>query len=166
MKIKNRIKELREVNAADLIPNPKNWRTHPVSQQDALKTILSEVGYADALIARETPDGLMLIDGHLRAETTPDSKVPVLVLDVNEEEADLILATLDPLASMAEPNTEVLKELLDGMNYDSENLKSLFDAVKEMNQVIDFEPGQQEDWDDYDEDISTQNECPKCNFKW
>jgi len=36
--------------------------------------------YAAALIARETADGkLELIDGHLRAETTPDTVVPVLV---------------------------------------------------------------------------------------
>ena len=40
----------------------------------------------------------MLVDGHLRAETTPDAIVPVLVLDVDEAEADKILLTLDPLA--------------------------------------------------------------------
>ena len=44
----------------------------------------------------------MLIDGHLRAETTLRASVPVLVLDVNEEEADKILATAHPLAAMAE----------------------------------------------------------------
>ena len=75
MQIRDRIKELRRVPASELIPNPKNWRTHPVGQQDALRGVLAEVGYADALIARETPEGLMLVDGHLRAETTPDSKV-------------------------------------------------------------------------------------------
>ena len=30
----------------------------------------------------------MLVDGHLRAETTPDSEVPVLVLDFKAEEAE------------------------------------------------------------------------------
>jgi len=69
MQIRDRIKELRRVKASDLLPNPKNWRTHPVAQQDGLRTMLAKVGYADAVIARETPDGLMLIDGHLRAET-------------------------------------------------------------------------------------------------
>ena len=44
----------------------------------------------------------MLIDGHLRAETTPDQLVPVLVLDVDENESHKLLATLDPLAAMAE----------------------------------------------------------------
>ena len=101
MQIKNRIKELRQVKASELLPNPKNWRTHPVNQADVLKGVLAEIGYADALIAYETDEGLMLIDGHLRAETTPDMEVPVLVTDLNEEEASTLLATLDPLASMA-----------------------------------------------------------------
>src|SRR5579872_1997953 len=98
MHIRDRIKELRRVRAAELIPNPKNWRTHPARQQDALRGILAEVGYADALLAREVPGrGLMLIDGHLRAETTPEAIVPVLVLDLDEAEADKLLAALDPL---------------------------------------------------------------------
>ena len=81
MKIRDRIKEFRRVPASLLQPNPKNWRTHPQAQQDALKGILAEVGFADALLARETPEGgLMLIDGHLRAETASDALVPVLIL--------------------------------------------------------------------------------------
>jgi len=102
MQIRNRIKELRHVPASDLRPNPKNWRTHPKAQQDALRGILAEVGMADACLARELEDGtLMLIDGHLRAETIGEEVVPVLILDVDEAEADKILATLDPLAAMA-----------------------------------------------------------------
>ena len=89
MQIRDRIKELRRVKATELRPNPANWRTHPVAQQDALRGVLAEIGYADALLARETDDGeLVLIDGHLRAETTPDVMVPVLVLDVDEAEAE------------------------------------------------------------------------------
>jgi len=45
---------------------------------------------------------LMLIHGHLRAETTKNAMVPVLVLDVTEAEADKLLLTLDPLAAMAQ----------------------------------------------------------------
>jgi hypothetical protein len=112
MNIRNRVKSLRMVPASDLRPNPKNWRTHPKAQQDALRGVLAEVGLADACLARELPDGsLMLIDGHLRAETLGDGDVPVLVLDVNEAEADKILATLDPLAAMAEANEEMLAEI-------------------------------------------------------
>jgi len=113
MHIKDRVKELRRVKASELVPNPKNWRTHPQGQQDALKGVLAEIGYADALLVRELTDGsLMLIDGHLRAEATPDALVPVLVLDVNEHEADQLLAMLDPLAAMAKADAAKLDELL------------------------------------------------------
>jgi hypothetical protein len=113
MKIRDRIRELRRVPASQLQPNPRNWRTHPTSQQDSLKAVLAEVGYADALLARETPEGgLMLIDGHLRAETTPDQLVPVLILDVDEAEADKLLVSLDPLAAMAGADDEKLAGLL------------------------------------------------------
>src|ERR1700687_5432546 len=126
MKIRDRIKELRRVPARELLPNPKNWRTHPVAQQDALKGLLAELGYCDALIARELPDGtLQLIDGHLRCETTPDLVVPVLVLDVSEDEADKLLATLDPLASLAEANREALTSLLATVDTDSEAVREL-----------------------------------------
>src|SRR3954469_7697646 len=113
MHIRDRIKELRRVRAADLRPNPRNWRLHPAEQQDALRALLTEVGYAGALLARELEDGtLMLIDGHLRAETTPDAVVPVLVLDVNESDADKILLTHDPLAGMATISDANLQKLL------------------------------------------------------
>jgi DNA modification methylase len=69
---------------------------------------------------RELPDGrLQLIDGHLRAETTPNATVPVLILDVTESEADKILLTLDPLAAMAEADTEKISQLLQTVRFDS-----------------------------------------------
>jgi hypothetical protein len=126
MQIRDRIKELRRVKAADLTPNPRNWRKHPQRQQDALRGVLAEVGYADALLVRELDDGaLELIDGHLRAETTPDQLVPVLVLDVTAEEAAKILATHDPLAALAEADTEKLDALLRDLHFDN-------DAVADM----------------------------------
>ena len=113
IQIRDRIKEFRRVQAKDLVPNPKNWRRHPKAQVEALRGLLTEIGYADALLVRELADGrLMLIDGHLRAATTPDALVPVLVLDVTEAEADKLLATLDPLAAMAESDSDRIEELL------------------------------------------------------
>jgi ParB-like chromosome segregation protein Spo0J len=118
------------VPASDLRPNPKNWRTHPKAQQDALRGVLAEVGLADACLARELPDGsLMLIDGHLRAETLGDGDVPVLVLDVTEAEADKILATLDPLAAMAESDAAKLDELLRNVDTGSEALQRMLAAT-------------------------------------
>jgi hypothetical protein len=113
MQIRDRVKELRRVRASELAPNPRNWRTHPDCQRDALRGVLAEIGYADALLVRELPDGrLELIDGHLRAETTPDALVPVLVLDVDAEEALKILLTHDPLSAMAVADAQQVRELV------------------------------------------------------
>jgi DNA modification methylase len=124
--IRDRIRELRRVRAADLVPNPKNWRRHPKAQAAALRGLLEEIGYADALLARELPDGrLMLIDGHLRAETTPELELPVLILDLNEAEADKLLLTLDPLASLAESDAERIGSLLQTVRTDSAAVEEL-----------------------------------------
>lgn len=130
MQIRDRIKAFRRVKASELRPHPKNWRTHPPEQQDALRGILAEIGYAGALLARELPDGtLELIDGHLRAETTPDADVPVLVLDLDEREAAKLLALHDPLASMAGADEEVLAELLGHIETENDAVQAMLDKM-------------------------------------
>lgn len=132
MYIRDRIKELRRVEAGQLAPNPKNWRTHSETQKNVLRGMLAEVGFADALLARELPDGrLMLIDGHLRAETASDQKIPVLVLDVTEAEADKLLATLDPMTVMAGKNTPLFSELVSMVQTENHAVQRMLDAVME-----------------------------------
>ena len=122
---RDRIKSLRRVRAGDLIPNPRNWRRHPPAQIQAMRAALSEIGYADALLVRETKKGLQLIDGHLRAGIEPEQKVPVLVLDVTAKEADKLLATLDPLAGMAELDVEALTALSGVIEFEAPELEEV-----------------------------------------
>lgn len=117
--IRDRITDLRRVRAGDLLPNPKNWRRHPPAQQKHLQAVLAEVGWADALIGRQTDQGIELLDGHLRAGLDPEAIVPVLIVDLDDAEADIVLATLDPLAAMAEPDQEKLRSLLENINAES-----------------------------------------------
>lgn len=142
MNIKDRIKDFRRVKASELSPSPANWRTHPKSQQDALRGILAEVGVVDALIARELEDGsLELIDGHLRADTEPNTEWPVLVLDVDEHEAKKILACFDPLAAMAETDAAQLDALLREVNTGSEALSQMLsDLAAEAGLYLDDKP--------------------------
>lgn len=112
MTLRDRIRELRRVPARELKPHPRNWRTHPPAQRAVLEEILTDVGLAAALVAYELPDGsLQLIDGHLRAETAPDMALPVLILDVDAQEAERLLATLDPIAALAATDVAKLAEL-------------------------------------------------------
>ena len=130
MRIRDRIRELRRVNASLLKPHPNNWRTHPQQQQDAMRGVLAEIGYADALLARELDDGtLQLIDGHLRAETTPEMEVPVLILDLDDAEANKLLALHDPLAALAGVDSGVLAELLEDVETDNKALDKLLEGI-------------------------------------
>lgn len=110
--VRDRIIDFRRVRAGDLLPNEMNWRRHPESQGAALRSLLDEVGYVGALVARETPGGLRLIDGHLRSTLTPDQEVPVVVVDVNDDEERLLIASYDPIGAAAERDNEKLGALL------------------------------------------------------
>ena len=107
---RQRIRELRWLPAKELKADERNWRKHPKAQRDALKAMLVQVGMADALIGRDTPDGVVLVDGHLRADML-DGDVPVLIVDLDEAEAGQVLATLDPIAGMAQANMDALRAL-------------------------------------------------------
>ena len=43
MQIRDRILDFRRVRADQLRPNPRNWRTHPVAQQEAMRGMLAEI---------------------------------------------------------------------------------------------------------------------------
>jgi DNA modification methylase len=127
--VRDRVVELVRVRAGDLQPNPRNWRRHPEPQRAALRGLLRQIGYADALLARREGDSLVLIDGHLRQSLDPAQVVPVLVLDVTEAEADTLLATLDPLAGLAQPDPEILADLLGRVDSSSRAVLDLLATV-------------------------------------
>jgi hypothetical protein len=130
VKIRDRIVELRRVRASELVPHGRNWRVHTPQQTAALKGLLAEIGYADALIGRILPDGKIgLIDGHLRKSATPTMEVPVLIVDLTDEEADKLLLTLDPLASMADADQEKVMALLETVRTDSHAVASLLERI-------------------------------------
>ena len=132
MAYRDRIKELRRVRAGDLQPNSKNYRLHG----DYQKAVLSEamervVGVVDAVIARETASGsLELVDGHLRADLDPEAILPVLVVDLAEDEVDLVIATLDPIAGLAAHDGKILNELLDHISGDSAEMRRFLTELR------------------------------------
>jgi hypothetical protein len=122
LKIKDRIRGFCRLAPERIRPNPKNWRTHPEAQRDALKGVLADVGIADAVLVVPCDAGalagllaakdfdawlrgyrgdFMLVDGHLRTETITGQPVPALVLDLDEREQAEVLATFDPVGDLA-----------------------------------------------------------------
>ena len=144
--IKDRVKELRRIRASELIPHPQNWRQHPETQSAALSGVLADIGFADAVIARETPDGLQLIDGHLRQDLMGDQEIPVLVVDLTEDEAKKMLVTFDPLSAMADTNADILRSLLASTNFENDAILAMLQTIAPISPVAPREdPGPQID---------------------
>jgi hypothetical protein len=114
MTIRNRIKSHRRVRAGDLVPHELNYRLHPDTQRAALESLYHEIGFARSLLAYELPDGrLKLLDGHLRRDLDPDLEVDVEILDVTDDEARVLLLSIDPLAALAQSQDQLHQRLLE-----------------------------------------------------
>ena len=138
MDIKNRVQGLEQKTAEELQDNKGNWRTHPQFQRDALKGVKDEVGIADALKAyysKRNGGKLTLVDGHLRKGDYPDLEWPVLILDITDEEADILLASFDPIAALAEANHQKRLELTDGLEAKSKELKGFLETMDEESRI-------------------------------
>lgn len=133
---------------AELVENPANWRRHPEAQLSALTDVITDVGWAGACLLNERTG--RLIDGHARRKVALDQgteKVPVLVGDWTEEQERKILATLDPIAAMAEADASALDELLRNVTTDSPALQEMLDGLAHNNPATP-EPG--DGGDDFD----------------
>jgi hypothetical protein len=126
----NRIVGHADVRPADLVPNPRNWRSHPPEQQRALSGALAEVGWvAEVLVNRTTGN---VVDGHLRIELAlarDEPSVPVTYVELSEDEERLVLASLDPLSAMATAEEEQLASLLEGLEPADDALRALLDEL-------------------------------------
>ncbi|HOR79340.1 MAG TPA: hypothetical protein PLG04_11235, partial [Anaerolineaceae bacterium] len=129
-KIKNRIVGSGEEQLDQIMFNPRNWRIHPLSQQDALKGVLEEVGWVQQVIVNKRTGNL--IDGHLRCQLAAREgakTIPVVYVDVSEDEEALVLATLDPIGAMAATDKQKLDELFAGIESENENVRKMMDDI-------------------------------------
>lgn len=131
--IRNRIVDHVVAKGRDLQDHTGNWRTHPAMQAEALASVLEQIGIVDELLVYESEaqGGLTIIDGHLRANSHPDTEWPCTLLDVSDAEADLILATFDPLAALAGTAPKALEALLERVGEQDGALGEMLDAARE-----------------------------------
>lgn len=113
--IRNRVKEMVLLRGRDLMAHDGNFRMHPEMQKRALAGRLQQAGITGALKAyySERNGGqLTLVDGHCRAEDHPDTTWPVLILDLNDQEADEELMMGDTITTWAQTDPVKLNELV------------------------------------------------------
>jgi len=117
MSYRNRIISSGIANPKELIANPKNWRRHPVHQKEVLDEVLSTVGWVQEVIVNK--DTGLIVDGHLRVELAVakgESEIPVKYVSLSVKEEATVLATIDPIAALAETDKNAIQELADFVN--------------------------------------------------
>lgn len=113
-----------------LLANPANWRIHPKPQQDALTSVLDTVGWVQRVIVNKRTGHI--VDGHLRVEmaiSRNEPGVPVVYVDLSEDEERTILATIDPLSAMAATDAAQLADLLASIETEDAAVRALLEQI-------------------------------------
>lgn len=180
-----RIVAYRLMPVAEILENPRAWRLHPEKQRNALRAALDHVGLVKPLIFNERTN--RLVDGQARLELARrdgQDMLPVVIVDLSEEEEALVLATLDPLSELAEIDQEALDRLLAEVEVTDTALMELL-ADLGSEQALDAleaeaagqevagaetrsgaEPEPPSEFPTFGEDIATDHCCPKCGYRW
>lgn len=128
--LRNRIVGTGSADPESLLANPANWRTHPDFQAKALEGILEQVGWVQNVIVNQRTGHL--VDGHLRVELAlkrSEPEIPVVYVDLSDDEESLILATLDPISGLAGADDDLLTDLLDRVEADNAAVKALLEQL-------------------------------------
>lgn len=151
---RNRIVGEAEVLASELVPHEWNWRTHPKAQKDALSDVLDQVGWVQRVVVNRRSG--KIVDGHARVElcAARGETVPVVYVDLSDQEEALILATLDPLGAMAGKDSDKLAGLVAEIgDLTSVSLNDLLGNVSHI------------EFKEFDENAAADVkyvDCPKC----
>ena len=160
---RNRIIGQGEEVPDQLLANPKNWRIHPKEQQEALGGVMERVGWVQQVVVNKRTG--FVVDGHLRvsmAISRSEPMVPVVYVDLSEEEEALILATIDPLAALAKTDNDQLRDLVTDIGV-NDQIRDLLAALRLPVDVADVPP---DEFDMVDPNAHSKFRCPKCAYEW
>ncbi len=80
-----------------------------------------------------------MIDGHLRCQLAAREcaqTIPVVYVDLSEEEEALVLATLDPIAAMAASDKAKLDELMRAVQSDDERVQAMMADIAKKHGIF------------------------------
>lgn len=132
----NRILGLGEMNPNEIKQNPNNYRFHPEPQRRMMDGTFEEIGWIQAVIINKTTGNL--IDGHMRVQMAiekGEEKIPVIMVELSEEEENKALASFDPIGSFAKEERDKLTDLLAGVTTRTEEMHDLLAKVAKRNRI-------------------------------
>lgn len=116
------------VDPEQLLAFPGNHRIHPGKQRSALAATLKEDevgGWIDAVKVNTVTNHI--VDGHLRVDEAikKGTTIPVLYLELTEEQEAKAVATFDAVGELAVVDPEMLSITLDTIEFHSPELMEL-----------------------------------------
>lgn len=164
---RNRIVGEGKESPGALVANERNWRLHPREQQDVMRGVLDEVGWCQRVIVNKRTG--RIVDGHLRVSVAVErgeATVPVLYVDLSEEEEKKILLTFDPLGGMATMDEAKFRELVADVEFGSAEVKAAMDKVSTDAGITrpEFQPVGIDEQGRLDQ--KTPVTCPKCGHEF
>lgn len=145
-----------------LLANPRNWRVHYESQQQALAGAIDEVGFIRSVTVNKTTGAI--VDGHLRvilALRSGVAELPVEYVELSEEEEAKALLMLDPIAAMAAADRAKLADLLGMVNSDDARVQAMLAELAEKEQIA-FSDMEFKEYDESTADDVEMITCPHC----
>jgi len=133
-----------------------------------MRGILDEVGFVQGVIVSKRSG--MLLDGHLRIEEAltrdENSPIPYVEVDVSEAEERLILASFDPLTSLAAYDKETLDLLLKEVSTGDAAVEKMLADLAAQEGIIppDFQPVGIDEQGRLDEKAKVK--CPECGCEF
>ena len=128
---KDRIIGYGKVDPKSLLANKANYRKHPAVQRRALEAVIKELGYVQPILVNKRTN--TIVDGHLRVELAYEhfiAEIPVIYIDVSQEEELKLLGTLDPITNMATIDQSMFDDLLMTISSESQVINDMWDSMK------------------------------------
>lgn len=156
----------------------KNPNKHPDKQINFLKKSMREFGFTSPILLSQDN---MVIAGHARLQAATElglNEVPTIFIDLPYEKAVAYVIADNQLARLAEVDTELMRELLEGalqipdfdieaVGFDLDEVNGFLDAPTETNPYENYVIP--DDSPEYNESIADEVdscECPKCGYKF
>jgi DNA modification methylase len=136
MAYKNRIIRHAHEKPDQLLSNPFNWRLHSQHQNRVLDATLSEIGWVQSVIVNQTTGHI--VDGHLRVSLAikhDEPQVPVVYIEVTENEEKALLALIDPIAGLAAQDDDMLRMLIDQVEIENATIQGFLDDLAGQEDV-------------------------------
>lgn len=157
-----------------LLGHPQNPKTHPGYQINALKQSLDKLGWVAPVIINENTG--YCLDGHARiltaiSDNTPE--IPVLYVDLTEDEEMQMLLTFDRIGTLAKYDQDNVDDLISKLDLsDQPALADMVERLKtEPTKLIPAEP--EINFDDIkgNQDRQAPNKtsiitCPNCDHSF